>query len=148
MDESFEEMVKDLQKKIEHDEEKNYSKTVIKEYRNPSYFGVLKSANAIVKYTGPCHDTMKFYLYIHKNRIVDARFWTDGCGATLASGNRLIKMILGKTIQQAEKITTNQLLNELDGLPDEHLHCASLAFTALQKTLTTYTQKEMRSHVA
>lgn len=131
-------LVKKLQRKIQDDEEKTYSKTVIREYRNPTKFGILKQPDAIGIIKGPCGDTMKVTLQIVNLKIKDARFWTDGCGATLASGNRLIKMIIGKTPKDAVGITETQLVDALGGLPQAHLHCALLAVSALHQALKTY----------
>lgn len=137
-EDNFLKMVKELQKKIESEEEKIYSKVVINEYRNPNYFGILKKPDAVGQIKGPCNDTMKFSLKIEKDKIKDARFWTDGCGATIASGNMLIKLIIGKTLQETKRITKNDLINELEGLPPEHLHCAKLAVNALHKSIENY----------
>jgi len=131
-------LVKKLQKKIQDDEEKTYSKTVIREYRNPTKFGILKQPNAIGVIKGPCGDTMKVTLQIVNRKIKDARFWTDGCGATLASGNRLMKMIIGKTTKDAMGITKTQLIEALGGLPQTHHHCALLAVNTLHQALKMY----------
>jgi nitrogen fixation protein NifU and related proteins len=131
-------LAKELQKKIQDDEEKTYSKTVIREYRNPTKFGILSQPDAIGVIKGSCEDTMKITLRIAHGKIHDARFWTDGCGATLASGNRLLKMIIGKTPQHARGITETQLVEALGGLPQAHLHCALLAVNTLRQALKTY----------
>ena len=127
VDDEFLKMVKELQKKIDYDEEKTYSKVVIREYRNPTYFGVIEKPDAIGQVTGPCNDTMKISLGFKQGKIDKALFWTDGCGATIACGNMLIKIALGKTLEEARLISKKDLLNALDGLPKEHLHCAKLA---------------------
>lgn len=134
----LEETLKQLQKKIEYDEEQTYSKTVIREYRNPTYFGVLRQPDAVGILKGPCGDTMKIYLKIKAGNIKDARFWTDGCGATLASGNMLMKMIKGKSLTEATIITDTKLIEALESLPREHHHCALLAVNTLHKTIIHY----------
>jgi nitrogen fixation NifU-like protein len=142
IDDDFVKMIKQLQKKIEYEEEKIYSKIVINEYRNPTYFGVIKNPDAIGKIKGPCGDTVKFSLKIKNEVITDANFWTDGCGATLASGNMLIKIIIGKKIRDANKITAKDLLDALDGLPKENHHCAVLAINTLRKSIKNYQNKK------
>jgi nitrogen fixation NifU-like protein len=127
--------IKKIQNKIEYDEEKTYSKVVISEYRNPTNFGVLEHPDAIGIIKGPCGDTMKLTLKIVNGKIQDARFWTDGCGATLACGNMLTKMIIGKTPHKALEISQEDLINILEGLPKEHSHCAKLAIITLYKAL-------------
>jgi len=137
-EDDFVKMVKKLQKKIEYDEEQTYSKAVIKEYRNPINFGVLEHPNAVGVIKGPCSDTMKITLKIENGKIKDARFWTDGCGATLAAGNMLIKMVKGKTLQEANNVNPKQLIDTLEGLPKEHSHCALLAVNTLHKSIENY----------
>ena len=142
MDEDdFVKMVEDLQKKIEYEEEVTYSQTVIREYRNPSNFGVIENPDAFGEVKGPCEDTMKISLRIEDSKIRDARFWTDGCGATIACGSMLTKMIKGKTIDEAADITSEKLTNVLGGLPKEHLHCSKLAVDSLQKVIKNYNKK-------
>jgi len=137
-DDDFLDLVEELQRKIEYEEEKNYSKIVIHEYRNPTYFGVLDNPDLFAKVKGPCNDTMKITMKINNNRITEARFWTDGCGASIACGNMLLKMIKGKTLLEAERITSEDLIRSLDGLPVEHRHCADLAVDTLNKCLKEY----------
>jgi nitrogen fixation NifU-like protein len=76
--------------------------------------------------------------------ITNARFWTDGCGASIACGNMLTKMITEKTIQEARNITSAELLLALDGLPVEHQHCAILATNTLNKSLSEYHKRKRR----
>ncbi len=136
--EDFEKMVNDLQSKIEQDEEKEYSKTVVNEYRNPNNFGVIENSDAIGEIKGPCGDTMKISLRIENGKIRDACFWTDGCGASIACGSMLTKMITGKTVESALGITSKNLTNILNGLPKEHLHCTILAVNTLHKAIEKY----------
>ena len=139
MDEDgFVKMVEDLQKKIEYEEEATYSQTVIREYRNPSNFGMIENPDAFGEVKGPCGDTMKMSLRIEDRKIRDACFWTDGCGATIACGSMLTKMIKGETPERVADITSERLTNVLGGLPEEHLHCSKLAVNTLQKAIENY----------
>ena len=141
-DKDFLDMVKGLQRKIDRDEEKTYSTRVIKEYRNPVNFGFIEHPDATGQIKGPCNDTIRIDLKIKNNIIQDARFWTDGCGASLACGNMLMNMIKGKTLNDAQNNTALQLLKTLNGLPDEHQHCAKLAVHTLHETIKNYFTKE------
>jgi len=140
-DDDFVKLLEELQRKIEYDEEETYSKIVISEYRNPSNFGVLDDPDAIGEVKGPCGDTMKITLAIKNDRILKASFWTDGCGATIACGSMLTKIIKGKTLQDANDISNLQLLKALKGLPIEHHHCTILAISTLQKAIKNYNKK-------
>jgi len=121
-DDGFVKMLKELQRKIEYEEETTYSKIVVREYRNPSNFGVIENPDIIGKIKGPCGDTMRISLTILNGTIKDACFWTDGCSATISCGSMLTKMLKGKTIEEAADITSEKLTNALDGLPGENLH--------------------------
>ena len=137
----FVKLLDKLQQKIEYDEEETYSKVVISEYRNPSNFGVLDNPDAAGEIKGPCGDTMKITLAIKNRRILKASFWTDGCGATIACGSMLTKIINGKTLQEANDISNLQLLDALKGLPIEHHHCSILTINTLQKAIKNYNKK-------
>jgi len=134
-DDEFVKLLENLQRKIEYEEEETYSKVVISEYRNPSNFGILDDPNALGVIKGPCGDTMKITLEIKNDSIMKARFWTDGCGATIACGSMLTKIIKDKTLQEANDISCSRLLEELNGLPIEHHHCAVLAVNTLRKAI-------------
>lgn len=141
-DDDFVKLMEMLQKKIEYGEEQKYPKVVIREYKNPNNFGVLETPDAFGKIKGPCGDTMELSLKIEKLKIKQAFFWTDGCGATIACGSMLTKIIKGKTLQEANNISNLQLLETLGGLPIEHHHCTILAINTLQKSIKNYNKKE------
>jgi nitrogen fixation NifU-like protein len=131
----FEKMVEEIQSKIELDEETDFSKKVIDEYRNPSNFGVIENPDALGKIKGPCGDTIKIMLKVENSRIYNVRFLTDGCGTSIACGSMLTKMIQGKTIDEVSTVTSEKLNNALDGLPENHVHCAVLAVNTLHKAI-------------
>jgi nitrogen fixation NifU-like protein len=141
-EEDFEKIIKEIQRKIEYEEETEFSKKVINEYRNPSNFGVIDNPDAVGKIKGPCGDTMQIMLKIGKGKITDVRFWTDGCGTSIACGSMLTKMIKGKTIEEIFTITSEKLNDELDGLPENHVHCSVLAVNTLKRTVEKLIDKE------
>jgi len=134
----FDELIDELQKKIEEDEKLTYSKKVIEEYKNPVNFRPIEKPDAMGEIKGPCGDTMRIMLSIKENVIKDAAFWTDGCGASIACGNRLTSIINGKKLDYAKNISNVDLVKSLDGLPKEHEHCAVLATDTLRKALEKY----------
>ena len=81
---------------------------------------------------------MKIDLKISTNRISEARFWTDGCGASISCGSKLTKMIKGKTLQETKNFTSTNLLDSLGGLPSENRHCAVLAVDTLKACIKKY----------
>ena len=140
---SFIEMIKELQKKIEEEEKTIYSKKVINEYKNPINFGFIKNPDGTGRIKGPCGDSMKIDLKIKSGEIFESRFWTDGCGASIACGNMLCKIIKGKTVQEANKIKYEDLLSALDGLPEENIHCSVLAIDTLCNAIEDYKNKRI-----
>ena len=143
-EDDLEKLLEELQQKIEYGEEATYSKKVINEYRNPTNFGFIKNPDATGKIKGPCGDSMRIDLKIKDDIISDVRFWTDGCGASIACGNMLTKMITGKTIQVANKFTSADILQALDGLPIEHQHCTILAINTLYNSINNYYKRKSR----
>ena len=137
-DDGFLKLLEELQQKIEYLEEQKYSNIVINEYRNPSNFGVIENPNGIGEIKGPCGDTMKITLEIKNKRITNSNFWTDGCGATIACGSMLTKMIKGKLLWEVKEISSLNLIEALDGLPEEHVHCSVLAINTLKEAIKNY----------
>ena len=131
----FDAFIEKLHKEIEEDELKTFSKKVIEEYHHPKNWGKIDDANAQTSLTGSCGDTMKFYLFIKNNIIKKASFITDGCGPTVACGSKLTTMITNMNILDAKKLTPENLIDALDGLPPENEHCALLAIRTLNAAL-------------
>ena len=88
-----------------------------------------------------CGDTMKIYLKIEQGRISDVKFQTFGCGAAIASSSMLTEMVKGKTLEEAQRITNEDVALELGGLPPLKLHCSNLAADALRDAIRRYRKK-------
>ena len=84
---------------------------------------------------GWCGDTMEIYLRLDGGKIQAATFMTDGCGPTVACGSMLTRMVTGKSLEDADEILPEDLLEALDGLPEENVHCAELAVVTLHNAL-------------
>ena len=138
MSSDFDKMADQLQENILNDLRKVYSEKVIELFLHPKNVGEINDADGYGKFTGPCGDTMEIYLKVKDNKIYDARFMTDGCGTTLACGSTVTSLSKGKSISEAMKTTSNDILNKLDGLPEESIHCSVLAETALKKAIRNY----------
>ena len=78
---------------------------------------------------------MQIDLRILADRILDARFLADGCGATYACGTMITKMATTKKLTEAQQINAEELLEALGGLPEDHLHCAELAVMTLREAI-------------
>jgi Mrp family chromosome partitioning ATPase/NifU-like protein involved in Fe-S cluster formation len=112
-----------------------FSDTVIYLVRSKENVGVLENPDAQGYFLGSCGDRMQIHLKLINNRILDAKFLADGCGATQACGTMVTKMACSKTLDEAGQITAEALIEALDGLPDDHLHCAELAVMTLHDAM-------------
>jgi nitrogen fixation NifU-like protein len=121
-----------------------YSKKVLDHFTKPHNQGELESADAVATVGNPkCGDIMKMYLKIGRNKggeevIEDVKFQTLGCGAAIATSSMATDLVKGKTLNEAMKITNNQVAEELDGLPETKLHCSNLAADAVKKAIENY----------
>ena len=119
-----------------------YSKKVIEHMNSPHNVGEIKDADAEGKVGNPvCGDVMSMFLKVENGVIVDVKFKTYGCGAAIATSSMLTDMVKGKTLDEAEKITKDQLAEELDGLPPVKMHCSMLAVDALHEAIKDYREK-------
>ena len=126
--------------------EAGYSRKAIELYDGKINVGVMKNPDVTLAYTGPCGDTIKLYLKIRKNDVIeDAKFQYLGCPASAICGSTLTQIITGKTLQEAKKITEDDVLSELGSLPDEECHCATLNVTTLHKTISRYEENMKRA---
>jgi len=132
----FDIFVEELQKEIDEEERRVFSEKVIAEYHNPYHFGKMENPTIQGKYRGWCGDSLQFFLKLDEDqKIKEATFITDGCGATTACDSMMVKLIENKTIEEASKITEKDLKEALGGLPPENDHCATLAVKTLEETL-------------
>lgn len=119
-----------------------YSKKVMQYFRKPKNLGVMKDADTIGEVGNlVCGDVMKIYLKIKDNVITKATFETFGCVSAIASSSLLTEMIIGKTVEESLKITKQDLINALDGLPVVKIHCSVLATEALEKAIENYKKR-------
>ncbi len=121
-----------------------YSKKVIEHFRNPHNQGQIKNADAIGQVGNmACGDVMKIYLKISENKkrekiIKDIKFETLGCAAAISVSSALTVMVKGKTLAQALKITKDQIVKNLGGLPPVKVHCSMLGVEALHQAINKY----------
>lgn len=140
-DSRFGKIVDEIQAAIEKEAGILYSKKVIQEANNPQNVGRMSKSDGIGEITGPCGDTMEFYLKVEDDKISDIKFYTDGCGPTIACGSMATKLVKGKGIEDAIKVTSQDIIEALEGMPEENLHCGKLAADTLQKTINNYLEK-------
>jgi len=124
-----------------------YSTKAIEYYLDKENVGIIETPSVHSAYTGPCGDTLEVYLKIESNIIKDAKFQAIGCAGAFSSGSALMEMIKGKTLEEAKRITEEDIINFLGGLPKQKFHCTCLARRALQTALGKYKKTRARGRL-
>ncbi|MFA5858548.1 MAG: Fe-S cluster assembly scaffold protein NifU [Elusimicrobiota bacterium] len=120
-----------------------YSKKVMDHFMNPRNVGEISDADGIGEIGNPtCGDMMTFYIKVKDEKIEDVKFKTFGCGAAIAVSSMVSEMAKGKTLDDALKITRAEVARELDGLPDNKMHCSNLGADALHKAIEDFRKKQ------
>jgi FeS cluster assembly scaffold protein NifU len=121
-----------------------YSEKVLDHFKNPRNVGTLEGDDVTVGRVGNpvCGDLMEFYVKVKDDRIEDIKFKTFGCGSAIATASMITELAKGKTIEEAIRITRQDVADELDGLPPIKMHCSNLAADALKDALAKYQKKQ------
>ena len=119
-----------------------YSEKVMEHFRNPRNVGTLENADGIGEVgNAKCGDIMKMYLKIEDNIIVDVKFETFGCGSAIASSSVATELIKGKTISEALNLKNQEVVDALEWLPPQKIHCSVLAEEAIKAAVMDYYDK-------
>ena len=120
-----------------------YNEKVMEVFKNPQHMGEVENYNAIGTVGNEvCGDIMQITMRIEDGIIKDAQFKTFGCAAAVASSSTATGMIIGKTIEEALKLTNKQVIEELQGLPPQKIHCSVLAEDAIRLAIDNYLQNQ------
>ena len=107
--------------------------------KNPRNQGEMEQPTAVGEVSNPdCGDSTTMYLKVEDGIIKDVTFETFGCAAAVASSSILTEMIIGKTVEEAYKMTEEAVANELGGLPDKKMHCSLIGIDAMRKAIDNY----------
>ncbi|PYS24471.1 MAG: iron-sulfur cluster assembly scaffold protein [Acidobacteria bacterium] len=121
----------------------SYSDIFSDHLANPRNAGELADADVVAEETNPvCGDRLRLSLRIRDGRIDAARFLAYGCPPTLACGSAIAEMIQGTTIHEATKLTKNEIVAAVGGLPSRKQHAASLAIETLRAAIIKHASED------
>jgi nitrogen fixation NifU-like protein len=120
-----------------------YNPVVMDHFKHPRNMGEMEAPDGVGETTNPvCGDTMRLFIRVDKNRIVEVRFLTFGCGAAIAASSMLTEMIKGKSLDEALNVSDQDIVQALGGLPPTKVHCSVLAEKAVQAAIADYREKK------
>ncbi len=120
-----------------------YNEKVLNEFSNPKNVGEIENADGVGTVgNASCGDIMQVFIKVENNVIVDAKFKTFGCAAAVASSSVATEMLKGKTIEEALLIKNADVVEKLEGLPPQKIHCSVLAEEAIAAAINDYKSKK------
>ena len=119
-----------------------YSEKVMDHFENPRNVGKMPDADGIGEVgNAKCGDIMRMYIKVRDDVITDVKFNTFGCGSAIASSSMATEMIKGKPVSEALELSNKAVIEALDGLPAQKIHCSVLAEEAVKAAVKDYYDK-------
>jgi nitrogen fixation NifU-like protein len=120
-----------------------YSEKVMEHFRSPRNMGEMENPDGVGRVGNPtCGDLMEVYIRVDGDQLEDVKFRTFGCGAAIATSSMITDMAKGMKLDDALKITKQDVAEELGGLPPIKMHCSNLAADALHAAIKDYEEKK------
>ena len=121
-----------------------YSEKVMDHFQHPRNVGKIEDADGVGEVgNSKCGDIMKMYIKVDENEIItDVKFNTFGCGSAIATSSMATEMIKGKSIKEALAISNKAVVEALDGLPTNKIHCSVLAEEAVKAAVEDYYKRK------
>ena len=120
-----------------------YNPIIMDHLTHPRNTGEMEEPDGVAEVTNPaCGDTMRLFIKVEGDRIMDARFLTFGCGPAIAASSMTTEMLKGKTIEEALRISNQVVSDALGGLPPTKIHCAFLAEKAINAAVSDYRKRK------
>ena len=120
-----------------------YNEKVMEAFKNPQNVGEIEDYSGLGKVgNASCGDIMQITLKIENDVIVDAKFKTFGCAAAIATSSTATQMVIGMTVDEALKLTNKAVVEKLEGLPPQKIHCSVLAEEAIKAAIEDYRRRQ------
>ena len=120
-----------------------YNEKVMEAFKNPQNVGEIEDYSGLGKVgNASCGDIMQITLKIENDVIVDAKFKTFGCAAAIAPSSTATQMVIGMTVDEALKLTNKAVVEKLEGLPPQKIHCSVLAEEAIKAAIEDYRRRQ------
>jgi nitrogen fixation NifU-like protein len=118
----------------------SYTDKVIDHFQNPRNVGEIPDADGVGRVGNPsCGDIMEIYIKVDENEVItQCTFKTFGCAAAIATSSMTTELVIGMTIEEAERMTKGDVAESLGGLPKIKMHCSNLATDALRAAIAHY----------
>ena len=119
-----------------------YSDKVMNHFQNPRNVGKMDDADGIGEVgNAKCGDIMRMYIKVEDGVITDCKFNTFGCGSAIATSSMATELIKGKPVEEALELSNQAVVEALDGLPPQKIHCSVLAEEAVRAAVKDYYDK-------
>jgi len=116
-----------------------YTEQVMDHFMNPRNIGVIEDASVIIQVGDPtCGDSLLLFLKLENDIVTDVKFKIKGCGAAIATSSMTTEIVKGMRLEEALAVTDEQVAEALGGLPEEKIHCSSLAVGAVHAGILRY----------
>jgi nitrogen fixation NifU-like protein len=116
-----------------------YNSTVMDHFQNPRNTGEMPDPDGTGQVGNPaCGDVMRLFIKVHDGRLADIKCQTFGCAAAIACASAASEMIMGKTLDEAARLTRDQVAAYLNGLPEQKMACSCLAPDAIRAAIEDY----------
>lgn len=120
-----------------------YSDKVMDHFKNPRNVGEIEDADGVGEVGNPsCGDIMQIFIRVKDNVITDVKFKTFGCGAAIASSSMATELVRGRTLEEAWELSNRAVVEALDGLPPQKVHCSVLAEDGIHAAINDYRKKQ------
>ncbi len=124
-----------------------YTEKVLDHFQNPRNVGELADANGVgMVGNAKCGDIMQMFIKVNNQDIIeDVSFKTFGCGAAIATSSMATEMIKGKSVEEALKLSNAAVVEALEGLPPQKIHCSVLAEEAVKAAIEDYNKRKQEA---